>query len=112
MENRASRQGVVRAIAVLDYCRSRLNAEMGAHFLEGHLDAPTPLRSTPRSVRARGSDPCRAGPGAGSVPRDRGPARERIGTTGKPPCRHTAVSQAISMMRSPAPCQPGTTTAC
>lgn len=37
---------------------------------------------------------------------------QRIGTTGKPPCRHTAVSEAISMMRSPAPYQPGTTTAC
>ncbi|SEN87896.1 hypothetical protein SAMN02799625_02089 [Methylobacterium sp. UNC300MFChir4.1] len=37
---------------------------------------------------------------------------QRIGTTGKPPCRHTAVSEAISIVRSPAPYQPGTTTAC
>jgi hypothetical protein len=40
IENRASRQGVVRAIALSDHCRSRLDAEVGAHFLERDLDVP------------------------------------------------------------------------
>ena len=41
IENRASRQGMVRAMALSDHWRSRLHAEMGASLLEGDLDAPT-----------------------------------------------------------------------
>ena len=40
MENRASRQGVVRAMALSDHWSSRLDAEMGPCLLEGNLDLP------------------------------------------------------------------------
>ena len=39
MENRASRQGVVRAIAFIPLTMC-LDAEMGTRFLEGDLDLP------------------------------------------------------------------------
>jgi len=37
---------------------------------------------------------------------------QRIGTTGRPECRQTAEADVISILRAPAPYQPGTTSAC
>ena len=40
MENRAKKQGVVRAMARSDHWRSRFHTEMGANLSERGLDAP------------------------------------------------------------------------
>ena len=102
MENRASRHGVVRAMALSDHCRWGLDAQMRAGLLERDLDLPAPHE--PRDDLSRvpggvGAEP-RLGREAALGVADQHP---RGGTTGRPAYRHTAVAEAISMARSPAP---------
>ena len=105
MENRASRHGVVRAMALSDHrrcvsTRRRARTSWTVTSTRQRRDGP-------------GDDPARrrSGPGddlgrvPGGVGAERRPRREasRGGTTGGPPCRHTAVAEAISIARSRAP---------
>ncbi len=101
IENRASRQCVVRAMALSDHCRcvstprwARASWKVTS-TVQRRTNHPTICAgSRVRSVQSRAWGGRRASGSRMST--------HRIGTTGRPPCRHTAVSEAISIVRAPA----------
>ena len=105
-----------------------LDTQVVAHLAEADLQLPTldePANDLQRLLGGVGAEPglrVEALAGVAPQPLRRHSARhargtlggsaQRIGTTGKPAWRQTAVSEQISTTRSPSPYQPGTVTRC
>src|SRR3954447_10406845 len=106
-ENSPSRQGVARAIARSDHWRwvstprwSRTSRKVTSTRRRRTNQRTTCSGSRAGSVRSRAWGSKR--------PRGSRSSTQRIGTTGEPAWRHTAVPEQTSTTRSPSPYRPGT----